>query len=257
MKYLPNKVKKKLRNNQLTLGSWLNLPSLEVTEIMAKGGFEFLVIDMEHSAIELETAQKMAMVMEGHGVLPFARAESNDPVVIKKALEIGLYGVLVPMVDSKKDAQKAADAVYYMPEGKRGVGLSRAQGYGLDFNRHKDWYKKNISIVAQIEHINAIENLEEILSVKEIDATIIGPYDLSASLGYPGEFEREEVKQAIKKYEDICRKLNKPMGFHVVQPNVGKAKEYKKKRYSFIVVGLDILYLGQKCKEVIQGLTNG
>jgi len=175
MRYLPNEVKSKLAHHKRTFGSWINIPSLTTVEIMARSGFEFLVIDGEHSAINSETMQSMVMVMEGYGVFPFIRVEENNPVAIKKALDMGCYGVIIPMINNKHDVLKAIDGVYYYSKGKRGVGLSRAQGYGLEFERYKKWYKKNIAVIAQIEHIEAINNLEEILSCKEIDATIIGP----------------------------------------------------------------------------------
>ena len=244
-------MKSRLRDDKSVFGSWLNIPSLEVAEIMAKSGFEFLVIDAEHSSISLETVQKMVMVIEGYHVSPFVRVEENNPVAIRKALETGSYGIIVPMVNTIKDAQKAIGSIYYYPKGIRGVGLSRAQEYGLEFDRYKRWYKNNIALIVQIEQIEAINNLEDILSLKEIDATIIGPYDLSASLGYPGEFNRKEVKNALIQYEKISKKFNKPYGYHIVHPDKKLLKEKLKSGYKFIVYGIDMILLAQKCKEVL------
>lgn len=254
MRYLKNTIKSKLRDNELVFGSWLNIPSLEVTEIMAKSGFEFLVIDTEHSSINLETVQKMMTIIEGYNVFPFVRVEENNPTAIKKALETGCYGVIVPMVNTKGNAQRAIDNVYYNPKGTRGVGLSRAQGYGLEFDRYKKWYKNNISLIVQIENIEAVDNLENILSLKEIDTTIIGPYDLSASLGYPGKFNRKEVKDALVRYERVSKQYNKPYGYHIVHPDKKLLKEKIKNGYKFIAYGIDQIFLAEKCRDEIKNI---
>ena len=190
--------------------------------------------------------------MEGYSVFPFVRVEKNNTVALKKALDTGCYGVVIPMINNRGDALKAIDNVYYYPRGKRGVGLSRAQGYGLEFERYKKWYKKNIAIIAQIEHIEAINNLEEILSCKEIDATIIGPYDLSASVGYPGEFNRKEVKNALVHYERVSRKYKKPTGYHIVHPDAMELNKKIKKDYKFLVYGIDEIFISQAGEEAVK-----
>lgn len=254
MRYLKNTVKSRLRNKKAALGSWLNFPSLETAEIMSKSGFQFLVVDAEHGPVSTENIQKLIMVIEGYKVFPFVRVEKNNPVIIKKVLDMGCYGVIVPMINSLKDAKKAVDSVYYSTRGKRGVGLSRAQGYGLEFQRYNKWHKDNIVLIAQIEHREAIDNLEEILSLKEIDATIVGPYDLSASLGYPGEFDRKEVKNALSRYETISKQYSKPYGYHIVHPDKHILKEKLRKGYTFIAYGIDEIFLAQKCAEDMKNI---
>lgn len=211
---------------------------------MAREGFDWLVIDMEHSAITLQEAQQLIQVIELCGVTPLVRVGENNPYLIKRVMDAGVHGVIVPMINSKNDAVNAVNSVKYPPVGRRGVGLARAQGYGLEFNKYKDWLNKNSIMVVQIEHIEAINNLEEILETEGIDASIIGPYDLSASLGYPGEFDRKEVKNAIRRYLDLCNKLNKPAGFHVIPPDAEKIKDKIKEGFKFIGFSLDTLFLG-------------
>jgi 2-dehydro-3-deoxyglucarate aldolase len=232
-------------------GSWITMGDGSIAEIMAQSGFDWLVVDMEHSAITLDIAQSLIRVIDSADVVPLVRVGENDATLIKRVMDAGAHGVIVPMVNSRSDAENAVRAVRYPPDGIRGVGLTRAQGYGFCFNEYKKWAKKNAIVIVQIEHIDAIKNLESILNVDGVDGSIIGPYDLSGSLGYPGEFDRPIVKNAIARYELVCKKLGKPMGFHVVQPDVGKAKAYKKKGYSFLAVGLDTLYLGIKAREVL------
>jgi 2-dehydro-3-deoxyglucarate aldolase len=245
MKYLKNTVKTALKQKKAVFGSWINMPSLVSVDILARNGYEFLVIDREHTAIGLERMQEMIMVIESFGVIPFVRVSKNDASEIKKTLDAGAYGIIVPMVNSKDDVDALIDAVYYPPQGKRGVGLSRAQGYGMEFDTYKKWYLKNVALVAQIEHIDAINNLESILSSSLIDATMIGPYDLSASLGRPGDFTAPAVKNALRHYENVSIKMKKPFGYHIVHPNAQRLAQCVKSKYTFIVYGIDEIFLAQ------------
>jgi 2-dehydro-3-deoxyglucarate aldolase len=245
-------LKTKLRKRRITVGSWITIGHTVVAEIMAKNGFDWLAVDMEHSAITLSEAQQLIQVIDLSGVAPLVRVGENSPVLIKRAMDAGAYGVIVPMVNTAEDAERAVKAVKYPPLGARSVGLARAQGYGTEFDRYKKWVNKESIVIAQIEHIDAIENLNMILSTEGIDGSIIGPYDLSGSIGYPGEFDRREVRQAVKRYEDVCGRLRKPMGIHVVHPDPKDALGYMKKGYSFLAVGVDMLYLGNKCRDVLR-----
>lgn len=246
-----NKTKEKLISNQLTIGSWITLAHMSIPEIMAPAGFDWLVVDMEHSVIDINEAQVLISQIEANGIAPLVRVGENSSCLIKRVMDAGAYGVIVPMVNSKADAEFAVNAVKYPPVGTRGVGLARAQEYGFNFDEYKKWLQTHSLVIVQIEHIKAIENLEDILSTPGVDGSIIGPYDLSGSLGWPGEFERLEVKTALERYEKVCDALGKPKGIHVVQPDSEKTKFYLSKGYSFIAVGLDTLYLGYKCREVM------
>ncbi|MDQ7822784.1 MAG: aldolase/citrate lyase family protein [Candidatus Eremiobacteraeota bacterium] len=244
-------LKNKLAAREYSPGSWITLAHTSIAEIMARAGFEWLTVDMEHSAISLPEAQQLIQVIGLCGAVPLVRVGENNSLLIKRVMDAGAGGIIVPMVNSKEDAKRAVASVHYPPSGKRGVGLARAQGYGLDFPAYKAWVDRESIIIVQIEHIDAIKNLEEILATPGVDGSIIGPYDLSGSLGYPGEFERVEVKEALHTYEHICTLMKKPMGFHIVQPDASKVAHYREKNYSFIAVGLDTLYLAEKCREVL------
>ena len=137
MNYLTNTVKSKLKNNKTVIGSWLSLPSMETCEIISMSqAFDFLVIDVEHSPIQLESIQKLNMVIEGKNIFPFVRLGDKRSITFKRVLETGCYGLVVPNVSSKNDIQLISDHIYYKPRGKRGAGLSRAQGYGMRFNEY-------------------------------------------------------------------------------------------------------------------------
>lgn len=243
-------IKNKLAQKQVTFGSWITLGHPSIAEIMSNSGFDWLTIDMEHSSITMEQAQHLIQIIELSGISPLVRVGENNANLIKRVLDAGAHGIIVPMVNSREDAIKAVASAKYPPVGNRGVGLARAQGYGFDFEKYKKWVQDESIVIVQIEHIKAIENLEEILSTPGVNGSIIGPYDLSGSLGFPGEFERKEVKEALDTYERICKNMNKPMGFHVVNPDAELTNYYIDKGYSFLAVGLDTLYLGGKCREV-------
>lgn len=244
------RLKERLAGNKVTIGSWVSLAHPSIPEIMAKAGFEWLAIDMEHSVIDLGQAQQLIQSIGSSGMVPLVRVGENNPTLIKRVMDAGAGGVIVPMVNTKDDALRAVGAVKYPPAGTRGVGLARAQGYGLEFDKYRKWLDTESVVIAQIEHIAAIDNIDDILGVDGIDATMIGPYDLSGSLGSPGNFKGKEYRKAIARYEEACVRHKKPMGCHVVQPDADAALEYLSKGYSFLAVGVDMLYLGKKCIEV-------
>lgn len=242
-------LKEKLKSNEVTFGSWLTIGHTSVAEILLQSPFDWLVIDMEHSAIPLETAQNFIAVIESKGASPLVRVGENNPNLIKRVMDAGAHGVIVPMVNSKEDAIRAVESVKYPPKGKRGVGLYRAQRYGEGFDEYKDWLSENSIVIAQIEHIDAIKNIEEILSVEGIDGCIVGPYDLSGSMGIPGKYNDNKVIEALEKVKEICKKLNMPLGYHIIPPDAAEAKKKIDEGYTFIAFSLDFLFLGRKCKE--------
>ena len=240
-------LKNKLSKKELTIGSWLAIGNTSVTEIMTKRDFDWLAIDMEHSAIDISVAQELIRVIELAGIAPLVRVGENEPTIIKRVMDAGAHGVIVPMVNSREDAERAVNSVKYPPVGNRGVGLARAQAYGLGFDKYKKWVNTESIVIVQIEHINAVNNLEDILKVDGVDGFIVGPYDLSASMGKPGAFEDADVIEALEKVKDISKKCGALSGFHVISPEAEKVQEKIEEGYRFIGFSLDFLFLGVKC----------
>ena len=158
------------------------------------------------------------------------------------------------MVKNKEEALDAISSVNYPPIGTRGVGLARAQDYGLSFEKYKNNKAKNIELIIQIEHIEAINNLEEIISLDGLDGTFIGPYDLSASMGKPGEFEDKEVVEALNKYKKIALENDKNIGIHVISPDYNDVLTKKKEGYNFIAFSSDIIFLADTIKNNMSNL---
>lgn len=242
-------LKEKIRQGKLTLGSWITIPHPSIVEILASANFEWLTIDIEHSAIDMESIQTLILTIQSKNMKALVRVYDNDEIIIKRVLDAGADGVIVPMIKSKEEARKMVDSVYYPPKGKRGVGLSRAQNFGIGFEAYQDYVEKEIILIAQIEHIDAIHNIKDILTVDEIDATLIGPYDLSASMGKPGKYHLPDVKDAIAQYDKICKEMNKPMGAHVISSDFSHTQEKIDLGYSFLAFSLDFFFLGDKARE--------
>ena len=247
-------LKSKLAQAKLTLGSWITLGHPAIAEIMAAAGFDWLVLDMEHSVLELGEVQILIQVLDGQHCPAIVRLTSNHPDQIKRVMDAGATGVMVPMIKSAADAKAAVQAVYYPPQGQRGVGLARAQGYGARFEEYRNWLEKNAVIVAMIEHIDAVNAIDSILSVDGIDAYIIGPYDLSGSMGRVGEFNHPEVQSAIDRVLKAGNRLGKPGGIHVIEPNQDELQQRIDDGFSFIGYGLDIRILDTLCRKHIQSI---
>lgn len=247
-------LKKRLDNRELTIGSWIQIPSTIVAEIMARAGFDWLVIDLEHSAIGIEQTFSLIQTIDLAGCVPLVRLSVNDATLIKRVTDCGAHGIVVPNVNSPEDAKKAVEAIRYPPQGNRGVGLFRAQGYGCDFEKYRDWQKKNSIVIVQIEHIDGVKNLESILSTEGVDGFIIGPYDLSASLGIPGVFAHPDFKKAFEEVHRVSKKTGALMGTHVVNPDVNEAKKRIKEGYRFIAFSIDTLMLANGFRKALRGL---
>lgn len=247
MKNLKNKLSKK----ELTIGSWITLSDPAIAEIMSRSGFDWLTVDMEHSGLSFNQAQGIIRIIDLYGITPFVRVMENNPDLIKRFMDAGAHGVIVPLVNSKSDAEKAVNAVKYSPLGTRGVGLSRAQNYSLDFENYRKWNQEFSIVIIQLEHIKAVENLESIMSVNGIDGFIIGLYDLSGSLGYPGNFEHPKVKEALNEIYNKSKKFDYLMGQHVVNPKPQLVLKKILEGFKFIGFGTDFLFLGEHCKSCL------
>jgi len=247
-----NRLKSRLRNKEVSLGSWITLAHPAIAEIMAKAGFEWLVVDLEHSVITIREAEELIRIIDLCGVVPLVRLSNNDPIQIKRVMDAGAHGIIVPMVNTAAEAETAVDAVQYPPKGRRGVGLARAQGYGNTFDLYRNWLNQKAIVIVQIEHIQAVENLEAILSVSGVDGFIVGPYDLSGSLGIPGDLEHPHMQKAMSTIRSVGGVSGKTPGIHIIEPEVKQLQQRIEEGYRFIAYSLDIRMLDCTCR---QGLT--
>lgn len=237
-----NRVKEILRKGGVALGVAVTIGHPEISEILSKIGFDWIVFDTEHSPLTIETVQTMIQAMRGETV-PMIRVAWNDPVLIKRALDIGAYGVIIPWINSKREAVNAVKSCKYPPRGIRGVGPRRCADYGLRFREYISTADEEILVAIQLETKDAVENAEEILSVEGIDAFIIGPADLSTSLGFRGDWRRVEVEEAIYKLLEAGRRSGVPAGMFAT--SVENAKKWINEGFQFMCVASDLTFLIQ------------
>lgn len=249
---LARKIKEKLRRGRPSIGSWMSMAHPSIAEILAMAGYDWIVIETEHTAIDVSEVLRLIIAIEQRGCAPLVRLAWNDPIQAKAVLDSGAAGVLVPMVNCRADAELAVRMTKYPPLGFRGVGLARAQGYGEDFDAYVQNANSDTLLIVQIEHQDAVANIEEILSVPGIDGTFIGPYDLSMSLGIPGQTNHPTVLEAKTKVREATLAHGLVAGVHFVQPStaVEDCQQALEEGYRFIALGTDILFLGDSARSV-------
>jgi len=249
---LARKIKDKLSSGKVSIGSWMSMAHPSIAEILAMAGYDWVVIETEHTAIDVSEVLRLIIAIEQRGSIPLVRLAWNDPIQAKAVLDSGAAGIIVPMVNTKAEAELAVKMTKYPPMGFRGVGLARAQGYGVDFDEYVNCANADTLLLLQIEHIDAVNNIEEILSVPGIDGTYIGPYDLSMSLGIPGQLNHPDVINAKNKVLDAALKRGLVAGIHCVHSDTAytDSKLAIEQGYRFIAIGTDILFLGNSARSV-------
>jgi 2-dehydro-3-deoxyglucarate aldolase len=225
------------------LGSWIQFGHAGIAEIMAKAGFDWLCIDLEHSDIDLAAAFSLIQVIDLAGCTPLVRLSANDMVQAQRVMDAGARGVIVPSVQSAAEARCAVEAVKYPPEGRRGVGISRAHGHGLRFGEYVQEIAESSIVIAMIEQRQAVDCVEEILDVDGVDGVFIGPYDLSASYGVIGQLGHPIVADGMRHVVEMARSRSKAAGVHVVHPPVTQVAARLAEGFRLIAYGGDMLLL--------------
>jgi len=249
-----NIVKRMLKDQDQIYCSWVTIGHPLIPEILSPAGFDALVVDLEHTSITLENLLVLIISIENNGMVPLVRVGENNANLIKRVMDAGACGVIVPNVCTAEDVSVAINAVKYPPSGTRGVGLYRAQGYGNKFNEYLHWLENESVVIVQIEHIDAVENIDEIFSVPGIDGFLIGPYDLSGSMEKPGKFDDKKVKEAIAAVLKAGKKYNIPAGFHSVSSDWNEAMKYRDEGFKILAFSVDSIFLGDVAKYAMQEL---
>lgn len=252
-----NPIKKLLDEGSVACGGWITLGEPALAEIFAKAGFPWVVVDLEHSCISMREALELVRVIDLAGSEPFVRCTSINRDQIKRILDAGARGLLIPNVKSASDLDAVASACFFEPHGTRGVGLGRAQGYGSAFHEYHQRLKTDLFIVAQIESREAIENLDQIFEHPILDAYFIGPYDLSCSLGIPGDFDNELYKDSIKKILAIGERLQVHGGMHIVEySDFLEGLNNIPDNLKFLACSVDIRILDGVCRDLLAQVAN-
>jgi 2-dehydro-3-deoxyglucarate aldolase len=236
------KIRDKLHRRVPTLGSWMQIPSSSVAEIMGASGYDWVAIDLEHGAISTHELPDLFRAIELGGTLPLVRLADGSAQNCKAALDAGAGGVIIPMVESASQLERTRSNCCWPPSGTRGVAFSRANLFGKHF---KEYIKEAQSplIVAMIESIAGLENIADILDVPGLDAIFIGPYDLSASMGIMAQFNDARFIEALAEITEAARDKSIPIGIHVVEPSREQVQFRIDEGYCFIAYSIDAVML--------------
>ncbi|MDO8752686.1 MAG: aldolase/citrate lyase family protein, partial [Anaerolineales bacterium] len=235
-------IRQSLQANKPSVGSWMQIPHASVAEIMGQAGYDWVAVDLEHGAISVHQLPDLFRALELGGTLPLARLAQGHPKDSKQALDAGAGGVIVPMVESAEQLAAVRDACRWPPAGTRGVGFSRANMFGKHFGSYTEEAQAPL-LVAMIEHSRAVDNLEDILRVEGLDAILIGPYDLSASMGLTAKFDSPEFIAVMDRIRILCIQHNIPCGVHVVMPEPAQLEQRISEGYRFIAYSIDAVFL--------------
>jgi 2-dehydro-3-deoxyglucarate aldolase len=231
-----------LRDGGATVGSWMQIPQASVAEVMGQAGYDWVALDLEHGAIGVHQLPDLCRALELGGTLPLVRLAQGQPKDCKQALDAGAGGVIVPMIETAAQLEAARSACRWPPGGTRGVGFSRANLFGQKFRSYFEEAQAPL-LVAMIEHAKAVANLDEILSVDGLDAILIGPYDLSASLGHTADFDSAAFVEAMGRVRTLCDLRRVPCGVHVVMPERELLAKRLDEGYRFIAYSIDAVFL--------------
>lgn len=233
-----------LRAGESVAGSWISIGHPQVAEITSLLGFDFAVVDTEHAPNGLETVENMVRAVECGESAAIVRVPWNDPVRIKRTLEVGPTGLLIPMVETEDEAQAAVEAMRYPPDGIRGMASSRASEYGLRFEEYVETANESLLTILQIETERGVTNAADIAAVEGVDALLIGPADLSASLGSLGDWEDATVTDAI---DTVLDESDVPVGTLAVTND--DIERWVGQGFDFVIVGVDTNYLARSARD--------
>lgn len=237
----PNRLKRDLAAGKVCLGATITINSPAVAEIMSHIGLDWIWFETEHSSLTLDNVLTMLQATNGADVSTVIRVPWNDKTMIKRALDLGPDGIIVPLVKTREEAEAAVRAMKYPPLGERGGGLGRAQCYGLHMGEYMETANNEVMMIPMIEHIQAVENIDEILKVKGVDSVMVGTLDLSGSMGMLGQTGDPKVEGAVQKVLASCKKAKVPCGIITVAPE--QANERIKQGFTNIIMGIDVLFL--------------
>jgi 4-hydroxy-2-oxoheptanedioate aldolase len=245
-----NRLKELLNAGKPAIGTLVALPSPPAVEILANAGFDWLVIDSEHGPIDVETLHAMIQATSGTPAVPAVRVARNLDWLAKQVLDIGAMGVMMPSVNSREEALTAVRAVRYPPEGNRGFGPTfAALRWGLEASEYANVANREVMAIVQIEHIDAVNRIDEILTVPGVDLPLIGPYDLSGSLGLLGQVAHPKVQGAIAHVLAAAKKVKTPVGIFGTAPD--EINRYLEQGFQAVLVGADSSFLAAGARAVL------
>lgn len=247
---LRKSLKLKFRNRERLFGGWVSYAHPSITETFAKADFDFMAIDMEHTTISVEQAQRIIAACQAENIPCFPRPVSHSNDWIKPLLESGADGMLIQMVNTPREVRNLIDLCKYPPIGNRSFGVNRAHGYGFDFPEYiKSWNEDSVFLL-QIESITAVENIDLLLDFDEVDGVMVGPYDISGSLGVPGETSHPKVIEASQRVIEACEKKGISCGTQIADVSQQSVDDLFALGYTYAILGSDLFVLWKWAKSM-------
>ncbi|MFE1747507.1 HpcH/HpaI aldolase/citrate lyase family protein [Coleofasciculus sp. H7-2] len=248
-----NQLKRKLKRGEVVLGPFINCAYPAFIEICGHAGFDFAVIDMEHGALNTLVAEDLCRAADCVGLAPIVRIRKNDTPQIQRALDIGSAGVQVPQIETQSDAADVVRGAKYSPLGSRGLSFyTRAGVYAAAGTQITNQLNEESLIVIHVEGIRGVENIEEIVSVPHIDVIFLGPYDLSQSLGIPGQVQDSRVLELMQKCVTTIRNAGKSAGTFADNPET--AKQWIDAGVQYIALGVDVGIFLRACEALVKAV---
>jgi 2-keto-3-deoxy-L-rhamnonate aldolase RhmA len=238
------------------MGSWLQSGSATAAEILADAGFAWLGLDCEHTSANVSTVEEIARALQGRATALLARVSESDPLEIRRCLDVGASGVIVPMVETVEQTRRAVSAAKYPPVGRRGYCFGRMNAWGRDFGSYSKRANRDTLVIVMIESRRGVENIREILAVPGLNAVFVGPYDLSGSYGVPGQLDHELVRQARERVRLACHQAGMAAGEHLVQSNAAQFRASVRLGYSLICLEADTIFLRAAAESALATVTS-
>ena len=227
---------------KFSIGSWIQCSNSNSVELISKNNFDWSCIDFEHGVYDFSNIQDIVRSIKINKKKCFVRTLTKNTKEISKLMDMGIDGLFIPQIEKVEEVKKIYNSMYFYPKGKRGVAFTRANFYGKEFKKNLRNSNKNL-IIGMIESKLGVKNLEKILNTNLLNAIFVGPYDLSASLGKPGNFKTKEFKKSLDEILNTCKKFKIPCGIHLLNNDHNSLKEIKEKGYSFIAFLTDSLII--------------
>jgi len=246
---MTNPVKKKLLEGKVSFGSWILAGNPVIAEVMAQAGFDWIAADMEHSEMDVKAFADVARGLYGRGPVPMARVRENDTMAIRQVLDAGAWGIIVPMVNSAAEAERAVRAAKFPPRGIRGTANFRANDHGAKYKEYMANANGEILVLVMIETKEGVEAIDEILAVDGVDGVFVGPADLSLSYGIPGQVTHPLMLEARRRIVASCKRTGKIAGLHEIRIRKECIKEVLHDGFTFVALSTDCLFLDAGAKE--------
>ncbi len=244
-----NALKSQLLSGEPSIGTWIQIGNAAIAEILGDMEFDWIAVDCEHTDISVADFATVIRGLYGRRPVPLARVRENDTLAIRQALDVGAQGVIVPLINTPQDAERAVAAARFPPDGLRGFAYFRSNAYGSRFDEYVEHANGETIVVAMIETKSGVESIEQIVAVEGLDGVFVGPYDLSGSYGVPGQTGHARVVEAQQRIVCACQAAGKSAGLHIVHPSPEAIGDALERGFTFIALGMDTVFLQTGARE--------